>query len=210
MEWMFKPISKNVIDEVGKNPRIQVFKGTTIEKVEGFVGSFKTEIKTKGERKTLDHGVIIVTTGGEEYRPTEFLYGQDPRITTQMDLEKEMVLHPESFKSPKNVVMIQCVGSRNDERPYCSRICCSEAVKNALTLKADSVRRPMSMSSIGTSGPMVSKRTTTRRPGTRASSSSVMTRIRNPVLKRWKTVFRSLSTNLSFMMTSSSGPIFWS
>jgi len=123
------------IHEVGKNPRIQVFKGTTIEKVEGFVGSFKTEIKTKGERKTLDHGVIIVTTGGEEYRPTEFLYGQDPRITTQIDLEREMVLHPESFKPPKSVVMIQCVGSRNDERPYCSRICCSEAVKNALALK---------------------------------------------------------------------------
>ena len=89
----------------------------------------------KGSVKTLDHGVIIVTTGGEEYRPTEFLYGQDPRITTQMDLEREMVLHPESFKPPKNVVMIQCVGSRNDERPYCSRICCSEAIKNALELK---------------------------------------------------------------------------
>ena len=126
---------KSLIGEVERHPRIQVFRGTTIEKVDGFVGSFKTEIKTKGEPKTLDHGVILVATGGEEYQPKEFLYGQDRRITTQSDFEREMVLHPESLRSVKNVVMIQCVGSRNDERPYCSRICCSVAIKNALKLK---------------------------------------------------------------------------
>ena len=87
-------------------------------------------------------------------------------ITTQMDLEKQMVLHPESLNSLKNVVMIQCVGSRNDERPYCSRICCSEAIKNALRLKPF-VRRSMSMSSTGTSGRTGSKRTITRRHGRR-------------------------------------------
>ncbi len=103
--------------------------------MDGFVGNFKTGIKTKGEIRTIDHGVVIVATGAEEYRPAEFLYGQDSRVTTQMDLEKEMVLHPESFKASKNIVMIQCVGSRNEERPYCSRICCSEAIKNALMLK---------------------------------------------------------------------------
>jgi heterodisulfide reductase subunit A len=126
---------ERLIGEVEKHPRIQTFRETTIEKVDGFVGSFKTEIKTKGEPKVLDHGVILVATGGEEYQPKEFLYGQDDRITTQSDFEREMVLHPESLRSVKNVVMIQCVGSRNDERPYCSRVCCSVAVKNALKLK---------------------------------------------------------------------------
>jgi heterodisulfide reductase subunit A-like polyferredoxin len=127
---------RQLIGEVEKNPRIQLLKGTTIEKIDGFVGNFKTRVKTDTDVKELSHGVIIVATGAEEYHPVEFLHGQDKRVTTQMDLEKQMVLQPESLNSVKNVVMIQCVGSRNDERPYCSRICCSEAIKNALRLKS--------------------------------------------------------------------------
>ena len=124
------------VGEVEKDPRIHIFKGAHIEKIDGFVGNFKTHVKANGEVKELTHGVIVVATGAEEYKPREYLFGQDPRITTQLDLEKEMVFHPESFRSVKNVVMIQCVGSRNEERPYCSRICCSEAVKNGLRLKS--------------------------------------------------------------------------
>ena len=175
---------------LGKTRGFKSLKEQRSKRWRGSSETSKQRSKRKGSGRLFDHGVIIVATGGEEYRPTEFLYGQDPRVTTQMDLEREMVLHPESFKPPKNVVMIQCVGSRNDERPYCSRICCSEAVKNALDAEGNQVRIPMSISSIGTSGPMVSKRTTMRRPGTRASSSSAMTRRRNLALKRGKTVFR--------------------
>ena len=127
---------KQLIGEVEKNPRIHLLKGTTIEKIDGFVGNFRTRVKTGDDVKELSHGVIIVATGAEEYQPVEFLHGQDKRVTTQMDLEKQMVLQPESLTSLRNVVMIQCVGSRNDERPYCSRICCSEAIKNALRLKS--------------------------------------------------------------------------
>jgi heterodisulfide reductase subunit A len=127
---------KQLIGEVEEHPRIHLLKGTTIEKIDGFVGNFKTRVKTGHDVKEFSHGVIIVATGAEEYQPVEFLHGQDKRVTTQMDLEKQMVLQPESLNSLKNVVMIQCVGSRNDERPYCSRICCSEAIKNALRLKS--------------------------------------------------------------------------
>jgi heterodisulfide reductase subunit A-like polyferredoxin len=125
-----------LIGEVEKDPRIHVFKGADIEKVDGFVGNFKTLVRANGEATEVTHGVVVVATGAEEYKPREYLFGQDPRITTQMDLEREMVFHPESFRSIKNVVMIQCVGSRNDERPYCSRICCSEAIKNGLRFKS--------------------------------------------------------------------------
>jgi len=127
---------KQLADEVENNPRIQLLMETTIEKIDGFVGNFKTRVKTGNETRDLSHGVIIVATGAEEYQPVEFLHGQDKRVTTQTALEKQMLLQPESFTSVKNVVMIQCVGSRNDERPYCSRICCTEAIKNALKLKA--------------------------------------------------------------------------
>jgi heterodisulfide reductase subunit A-like polyferredoxin len=126
---------ERLMGEMEKDSQIHILKKTTIEKIEGFVGNFKTRIQSDGEAKDLEHGVIIVATGADEYQPKEYLYGMDHRVITQMDLEREMVLHPEFFKGLKNVVMIQCVGSRNEERPYCSRICCSEAIKNGLRLK---------------------------------------------------------------------------
>jgi heterodisulfide reductase subunit A-like polyferredoxin len=122
--------------EIKKDPRIHLMTETTIEKIEGFVGNFKTHLRNGKESKEIDHGVIVVATGAEEYRPQEFLYGQEARVITQKELEERIALHPGQLKGLKNVVMIQCIGSRNGERPYCSRICCSEAVKNALKLKA--------------------------------------------------------------------------
>lgn len=126
---------ERLIRSVDKDLRIHLLTETTIEKIEGFVGNFKTHVRLRNEIKELDHGVIIVATGGEEYRPIEFLYGREPRVITQKQLEERIALSPKSLYDLENMVMIQCVGSRNDERPYCSRICCSEAVKNALRLK---------------------------------------------------------------------------
>jgi heterodisulfide reductase subunit A-like polyferredoxin len=127
---------EHLIKEVEKDPRIHLLTRTNIEKIDGFVGNFETHVRMNGESKKLDHGVIIVATGAEEYHPFEFLYGQNARVTTQKELEEKIALHPHHLKDLKNVVMIQCVGSRNDDRPYCSRICCSEAIKNALKLKS--------------------------------------------------------------------------
>jgi len=130
----------HLIKEVEKDPRIHLMTAATIEKVDGFVGNFRTRVMRKwnglSEVKDIDHGIIVVATGAEEYRPREYLYGQEARVITQSVLEEKMVLQPQSLKGLKNVVMIQCVGSRNGDRPYCSRICCSEAIKNALSLKA--------------------------------------------------------------------------
>ena len=126
---------RHLIREVEKDPRIHLMTKTAIEKVEGFVGNFKTHVRNGSMVKEFDHGVIIVATGAEEYRPIEFNYGMDERVITQKELEERLSLHPKSLKDLKNVVMIQCVGSRIDDRPYCSRICCSEAIKNALRLK---------------------------------------------------------------------------
>jgi len=127
---------KQLIRKVEKDPRIHLMTETTIEKIEGFVGNFKTQIRRNGEVKTIDHGIIIVASGAEEYRPREFSYGQEAQVITQKELEERIALFPDRLKGLKNVVMIQCVGSRNGERPYCSRICCSEAIKNALKLKS--------------------------------------------------------------------------
>ena len=132
---------EGLIGEVKDDPHIHLLTESTIEGIEGFVGNFRTRVRHGGETKEFSHGVIVVATGAEEYRPKEFLYGQDPRVITQKELEERMAFHPESFlplrkSGSKNVVMIQCVGSRNEDRPYCSRICCTEAIKNALKLKS--------------------------------------------------------------------------
>jgi heterodisulfide reductase subunit A len=126
----------SLTEEIEKDPRIHLFKGTAIQRIDGFVGNFKTRVKKGDETEEINHGIIIVATGAEEYQPTEFSYGKDHRVITQMELEERMFLDPGSLNFVRNVVMIQCIGSRNEERPYCSRVCCSEAIKNALRLKS--------------------------------------------------------------------------
>ncbi len=127
---------ERLIKDVEKDPQIHLLPKTAIEKIDGFVGNFKTRVRNGNGFKELTHGVTIVATGAEEYRPKEFLYGRDARVITQKELEERIAQTPDSLKTLKNVVMIQCVGSRNGDRPYCSRICCSVAIKNALRLKA--------------------------------------------------------------------------
>ena len=127
-----KGLLANLIDKVKKNEMIEIYKSNRVAEVSGYVGNFKTTIRNKkGEETEVEHGAIIVATGAEEYSPTEYLYGESNRVLTQKELE-ERLAKGETFN---NVVMIQCVGSRDDEHPYCSRVCCLNAVKNALKIK---------------------------------------------------------------------------
>lgn len=121
-----------LIEQVKKNENIHIYTEAEVLDVYGFVGNFKSKIKQPNMLKELEHGIIIVATGAMEYTPTEYLYGEDPRIITQHELEK--TLAKGQFKA-KNVVMIQCVGARNKEKPNCARICCGQATKNALKIK---------------------------------------------------------------------------
>ena len=132
-----RELLEKTIERVKKHPMIQLMMQTTLVESGGSKGNFHTKVKLpSGEIQNIDHGVGVIATGLQEYQPTEFLYGQDKRILTQLDLEKKIVETPMEIARTKNVVMIQCVGSRNEERPNCSRICCAMAVKNALKIKA--------------------------------------------------------------------------
>jgi heterodisulfide reductase subunit A len=119
------------------NKRVHTYTGATIEEIKGSVGNFKTKIATNGKTVEIEHGVVIVATGAKEYKPEEYLYGLDKRVITQSELEKRLALSGNTGidEKPDTVVMIQCVGSRHDKRPYCSRTCCAEAIKNALKIK---------------------------------------------------------------------------
>ncbi|MDH5449813.1 MAG: CoB--CoM heterodisulfide reductase iron-sulfur subunit A family protein [Candidatus Bathyarchaeota archaeon] len=122
----------STIKEISENEKIHVYLNTELVDVTGYVGNFRTTLNCNGERKEIEHGIAIVATGAHENKPTEYLYGVDERVVTQRELEEKLAKG--DFEA-RTVVMIQCVGSRNDERPNCSRICCAQAIKNALKIK---------------------------------------------------------------------------
>lgn len=129
---------KLLIDRAQHHPGIHIYTNSEISSIEGSVGNFTTELKYNGTVQSINHGVVIVATGGQEYKPTEYLYGEDERVMTQLELEEKLT-DGEFLKSkPGTVVMIQCIGSRDGSRPYCSRICCPQAIKNALKIKEQS------------------------------------------------------------------------
>jgi heterodisulfide reductase subunit A len=123
---------KKIVQSISSNPKVNLHVGKKIEKIDGHVGNFTTTLEG-GE--TFDHGVVIVATGGVEYKPNEYLYGENPNVMTQLEFEDKLAKGEIDLGKQSKIAMMQCVGSRNEERPNCSRICCSEAVKNALRIK---------------------------------------------------------------------------
>ncbi|OQX63068.1 MAG: heterodisulfide reductase [Desulfococcus sp. 4484_241] len=118
------------IEKILNHPRITVHTGVEIKSTDGFVGNFNT---TLSDGSSFAHGAIIVATGGVEYEPTEYCYGQSDAIMTQRQLER--LLETETFEPAASFAMIQCVGSREEPFNYCSRICCQDAIKNAIAIK---------------------------------------------------------------------------
>jgi len=129
-----KKLLSYLTDKIKKNRLIQVYVGTEIKNITGYVGNFNTTIQSKKDELELNHGIIIVATGAKESIPQEYYYGKDKRVMTQRDLEKQITSDKPKIFENENIVMIQCVGSRDDDHPYCSRVCCSEAIKNALKI----------------------------------------------------------------------------
>jgi heterodisulfide reductase subunit A len=130
-----QPLLKDLIQQVEGNESIHLFSEAEVLGFEKKDGIYRTKIRHQGGEKILDHGTLILATGGKEITPKGYLYGEDPRVMTQRQLEKMIHLSDEKLKDVHSVVMVQCVGSRDEEHPYCSRICCNHAVKNALKLK---------------------------------------------------------------------------
>ena len=124
-----------LISEVNSDSKITVHLNTNLTDVQGFVGNFDSTLTTDGKATALKHGVAIMATGAYPYQPTEYSYGKDPRIVTSQELDQKFIDNDSSINNVKSAVFIQCVGSRNPERPYCSRLCCTHSVENAIELK---------------------------------------------------------------------------
>jgi heterodisulfide reductase subunit A2 len=122
-----------LIESVLEHQNIDVHLGTELTEVKGFVGNFKATIKENDESRELNVGTIIVAVGAQSHKPTgAFGYGRFENVMTQLDFER---LGTDQHADIKHVVMINCVGARNEERSYCGRFCCIVALKNAILLK---------------------------------------------------------------------------
>jgi heterodisulfide reductase subunit A len=127
---------RNLVRSIYRHPLIHVYTQATIKETGGYVGNFLTRIQSERGVADIKHGATVIAVGADLYRPTEYLYGQDQRVVTHLVLEEKIANGDADLGAARSVVMIQCVGCRNEERNYCSRICCSQSVKNALQLKA--------------------------------------------------------------------------
>jgi heterodisulfide reductase subunit A-like polyferredoxin len=126
---------QELIDAVNAHAKIEIISDAAITGFGGYKGNFTTHLTTGDDarKQSINHGVIIVATGAREYQPTEFLYPQSDRVVTQVELSER--LEEKGAADLASVVMIQCVGSRNEENENCSRLCCQSAVKNALAIQ---------------------------------------------------------------------------
>ncbi len=130
---------QQLVDKVKSHPRINVYLSARPASISGHVGNFKSVLDVAGRERPIGHGVVVIATGGQERQTDLHLHGKNPHVITQSKLEAALAggrLPPElAGKADPTVVMIQCVESRNDKNAYCSRVCCSEAVKNAREIK---------------------------------------------------------------------------
>ncbi len=127
---------QDTISKTMDNHNIELYLDAELEEIEGYVGNFTSTVRNGDSSETIEHGVVVVATGAEEYEPTtEYRYDESDNIMSQKDLEKDIASGAHHIKDIDEAVMIQCVGSRNDENPYCSRVCCSNALKNAIKIK---------------------------------------------------------------------------
>jgi heterodisulfide reductase subunit A len=127
---------QDVIRQVYRHPSIHVSHDATLLDVNGYIGNFTTKIRSEGRIKDIRHGAAIIATGAEEYKPTEYLYGENENVVTSIEMDSLIVNKDERLSNCESLVMIQCVGCRNEERNYCSRVCCGHSIKNALELRA--------------------------------------------------------------------------
>ncbi len=126
---------QDLIQEVKNQPLITVCKETQVVSITGSCGNFTSTLSQKGQSQTINHGVVVVATGAQEHVTSEYLYTQHPKVITQKEFEKQLNSEPDKARQLQRVAMIQCVGSREPENLYCSRVCCTAAVKNSLKLK---------------------------------------------------------------------------
>ena len=132
---LFRSYLEGLIKQVETHHNIELIFNSKVKDTSGFIGNFATQIVTPQGERQLDHGVTVMATGGKAYTPEEYLYGQHPNVMTSFELDKLIAAQDAKITGANQAVFIQCVGSREPQRPYCSRLCCTHSVEGAIELK---------------------------------------------------------------------------
>jgi heterodisulfide reductase subunit A-like polyferredoxin len=133
--YNYRGYLEGLIKQVETHPNIELIFNSKVKDTSGFIGNFATQIVTPQGERQLDHGVTVMATGGKAYTPEEYLYGQHPNVMTSFELDKLIAAQDAKITGANQAVFIQCVGSREPQRPYCSRLCCTHSVEGAIELK---------------------------------------------------------------------------
>jgi len=120
---------------------ISVHLKSAVIHAEGYVGRFRSTIQRPTGIMTVDHGVTILATGGQPFKPAEYGYGLPRNIFTTLEFDKLHAVGDERIRKSRNFVFIQCVGSREPDRNYCSRVCCTHSIQSAISLKEENPER---------------------------------------------------------------------
>jgi heterodisulfide reductase subunit A len=126
---------RDLVRKVYQHPLIHVHTEAVITEATGYVGNFVTRVKSERGGAEIKHGATVIAVGADAHKPGEYLYGEDDRVMTNLELESRVVKGEEGLLNARCLVMIQCVGCRQADRNYCARICCNQSIKNALKLK---------------------------------------------------------------------------
>ncbi len=130
------PYVRKMVKKVNEHNLIEVHLETIIKETHGIIGKFSSRlINSRGKETEVNHGVTIIANGAESYKTREYLYGEDPNILLSLDLDQEIMQNPQRLQETNAAVFIQCVGSREPDRPYCSKVCCTHSIHSAITLK---------------------------------------------------------------------------
>ena len=131
-----RPYLEGLTARVTEHPLVAVHLQTQVRGVSGNVGNFTSRlVDALGKEIEVSHGVAIMAIGGESHEPEEYLYGKDGNVLLSLELDKEMMHNAERLKAVDSAVFIQCVGSREPSRPYCSKVCCTHSIHSALKLR---------------------------------------------------------------------------
>lgn len=124
-----------LINSINENSRIHVHLDATVTSTEGFVGNFTSTFSSGENESVIEYGVAVIATGASASQTDEYEFGQDERIITSLELDRRLIEYDAALQDTGTAVFIQCVGSREPDRPYCSRVCCTHSIQNALELK---------------------------------------------------------------------------
>jgi heterodisulfide reductase subunit A-like polyferredoxin len=160
--WVGEPIKEyldNLIEQTRTCETITLYTDSEVTHTTGSMGNFITAIesnkkdaaqvspngvfqnKASQNEILIEHGAAIIATGGMEYKPQEYMYGDHPDVLTHLDMDGLLGKEDKRINAAKAIVFVQCVGSRNEENPYCSKVCCTHSLKSAIALKQLDIRK---------------------------------------------------------------------